>query len=103
MKLVFLMYLEEDQKCVDRLLKERQISAFSRIPVEGHGPGSAAGWSGEIQPYDSQIIMTVVEDAQAEALVRAVGNCTGVEDPRHPIRAVLMNVEQFTCCEVAQS
>ena len=103
MKLVFLMYLEEDQKCVDRLLKERQIGAFSRIPVEGHGPGSAAGWSGEIQPYDSQIIMTVVEDAPAEALVRAVGNCTGVEDPRHPIRAVLMNVEQFTCCETAQS
>lgn len=99
MKLVLLMYLKEDQKCADRLLNEIGIETFSRLSVEGHGPGSAAGWSREIQPYESQMVMTVVPDERAAALMRAVQECTGVEDPRHPIRAALLDVEQFSCCE----
>ncbi|UCC71776.1 MAG: hypothetical protein JSV86_15575 [Gemmatimonadota bacterium] len=103
MKLVLLMYLKDDEKCVNRLLGQQAVLAFSRLSVEGHGPGSAAGWSGEIQPYESQVIMTVLPDDQADSLVGAVSECTGVEDPRHPIRAALLDVEQFTCCELAQS
>jgi len=102
MKLVMLMYLQEDQKCVNRLLGETGIQAFSRLSVEGHGPGSAVGWSGEIQPYQSQLVFAVLPDEHASNLMRAVAGCEGVQDPRHPIRATLLDVEQFTCCQVDQ-
>ena len=102
MKLVLLMYLQEDQKCVNRLLGEVGVQAFSRLSVEGHGPGSAVGWTGVIQPFQSQLVMAILPDDQASTLMQAVGDCKGVEDPRHPIRAALLSVEQFTCCEINQ-
>jgi hypothetical protein len=102
MKLVLLMFLEEDAECVNRLLGELQVEAFSRLAVEGHGPGSSAGWSGQIQPYKSQIVMSILPDDQASSLMQAVDTCTGVEDPRHPIRAALMSVEKFSCCSLGQ-
>ncbi len=102
MKVVLLMYLDEDEKCVGRLLKEQRIEAYSRLRVEGHGPGSAAGWSGEIQPYQSQMIMSVLADDAAASLMDAVAECSDVEDPRHPIRAVLVDVEGFACCQLSQ-
>ncbi len=43
--------------------------------------------------------MSVMPDDRADTLVQAVSNCTGVEDPRHPIRAVVVDGEQFVCCE----
>lgn len=102
MKLVMLMFLEEDAKCVNRLLSELKVETFSRLPLEGHGPGSSAGWSGQIQPYKSQMVMSILPDEQAISLMRAVDSCTGVEDPRHPIRAALMDVEKFSCCQLGQ-
>jgi hypothetical protein len=102
MKLVLLMYLQEDQKCVNRLLGEIGVQAYSRLSVEGHGPGSTAGWSGEILPFQSQLIMAILPDEHAATLMQAVGGCKGVQDPRHPIRATLLDVEQFTCCEINQ-
>lgn len=102
MKLVLLMYLKDDEKCVARLLKDKAIDTYSRLPLEGHGPGSASGWSGEIQPYESQLVMSVLPDEQAAALLDAISQCTGVQDPRHPIRAALLDVERFTCCEIGQ-
>jgi hypothetical protein len=101
MKLAILMYLEEDDRCVERLLKESRIEAYSRLPVEGRVPGTEAGWYGEIAPYQSRLIMAVVPDDTADVLMRAVAECTGVQDPRHPIRAVSLDVESFTCCDVA--
>lgn len=101
MKLTILMYLEEDDSCVERLLKDSKIEAYSRLPVEGRGPGAETGWYGEIAPYQSRLIMAVVHDDAAEALMRAVAECTEVQDPRHPIRAVSLDVERFTCCETA--
>lgn len=100
MKLVLLMYLEDDQSCVERLLETHEIGTFSRLPVEGHGPGSKGGWSREVQPYQSQLIMTVLPDEEANELMQSVAECTGVEDPRHPIRAAKIDVQQFTCCEI---
>lgn len=100
MKLVLLMYLEGDERCVNRLLSEQQIAAFSRLPVEGHGPGSATGWTGAIQPYHSQIVMSILPDEQAARLLEAVAACTGVEDPRHPLKAATLDVEAFACCEL---
>jgi hypothetical protein len=102
MKLVLLMYLQEDQKCVNRLLGDLGVQAYSRLSVEGHGPGSPVGWSGEIQPYQSQLVFAILPDEHAAKLMHAVGGCKGVQDPRHPIRATLLDVEQFTCCEIAQ-
>ena len=100
MKLVLLMFLKEDEKCVNRLLSEQKVHSFSRLGVEGHGPGAAAGWTGEVQPYQSQMIMSILPAEEALSLVHAVSACTGVQDPRHPIRAALLDVEQFTCCEI---
>jgi hypothetical protein len=102
MKLVLLMYLQEDEKCVNRLLGQMEIQAFSRLSIEGHGPGSTIGWSGEVQPYQSQLVMTILPDEGAKALMDAIAKCTGVEDPRHPIRAALLNVEEFSCCELSK-
>jgi hypothetical protein len=103
MKLVLMMYLQEDEKCVNGLLRELEVQAFSRLSVEGHGPGSAAGWSGEIQPYQSRMVMTILPDEGARNLMQAVAHCAGVQDPRHPIRATLLDVEQFSCCELGTS
>ena len=99
MKLVLLMYLEEDDECVSRLLKNVAVEAFSQLSVEGHVPGGTGGWYGVTAPYHSRIIMSVLPDDQARRLVEAVDECTGLKDPRHPLRAVMLNVEEFTCCE----
>lgn len=98
MKLVMLMYLQEDDKCVAKLLKEQEVEAFNSMPMEGRGPGSNAGWYGETAPYQSRMVIAVLPDEQAQALVQAVAHCSSVEDPRHPIRAVQLDVEQFACC-----
>ena len=99
MKLAILMYLKDDEKCVDSLLKEIDIQSFSRLPVEGHRPGPARGWYGETAPYRSELLMSVLPEEQAKKLTQAVAKCTGVEDQQHPIRAAILDVEQFVCCE----
>lgn len=102
MKLVLLMFLEEDAQCVNRLLGEVKVETFSRLSIEGHGPGSSAGWSGQIQPYQSQMVMSILPDELASSLMEAVAACKGVQDPRHPIRAAMMSVEEFSCCQLGQ-
>jgi hypothetical protein len=102
MKLVLLMFLKEDEKCVNRLLSQQKVQAFSSVSVEGHGPGTAAGWTGEVQPYQSQMIWTILPPEEAQSLVDAVSSCKGVQDPRHPIRAALLDVQQFTCCDLGK-
>ncbi len=99
MKLAILMYLKGDEGCVDRLLKQTDIQSFSRLPVEGHRPGPSGGWYGETAPYRSELLMSVLPEEQAARLTHAVATCTGVEDPQHPIRAAILDVEQFVCCE----
>jgi len=103
MKLVILMYLEEDDACVERLLREVKVEAYSRLDMEGRGPGARAGWYAETAPYHSRLIMAIVPQQVAATLMQAVSECTGVQDPRHPIRAALLDVQQFTCCEIANS
>lgn len=97
MKMVMLMYLAEDQRCVDRLLEEQAVAMHSRLPIEGHGPG-ATGWYGEVAPYDSRLVMAIVEDAAAGRVLSAVRECRGVVDPEHPIRAVQVDVEDVASC-----
>lgn len=99
MKLVILMYLKEDEKCVNRLLGELDIQSFSRLPVEGHGPGATGGWYPDTPPYQSQMLVSVLPNDQAAALSEAVAGCTGVADPRHPVHAVVLGIEQYVCCE----
>ncbi len=103
MKLVMLMYLKEDARCVERLLAEVGVGTYSRLAVEGHGPGIPAGWTGAIPPYDAEMVFTIVPDDLGAALLESVSGCTGVEDPRHPIRAAMLDVEAFTCCMQDQS
>ena len=92
MKLIILLYLKDDEGCVAKLLKERGVMAYSRLPLEGHGSG-LAGWYGSTVPYASSMAFAIVPEDQAAALLDAVRGCNGVADPRHPIHVIQLPVE----------
>jgi hypothetical protein len=98
MKMVILMYLKEDEGCVSRLLERAAVPAYSRLTARGHGPGGVAGWYGATRPYESELVMSILPDDRAAALLEAVAECRQVEDPDHPIRAVQLRVEEFVNC-----
>ncbi len=97
MKLILLMYLEEDQGSVEDLLAGQEIRLFSRFSMEGHSPGTQ-GWYGETAPHQAGLIMVVLADEAASDLLAAVEGCRNIEDSRHPIRAVQVDVERVTEC-----
>jgi hypothetical protein len=93
MKLVFFMYLEEDESHVLRLLQEHQVVVYSHLPIEGHGPGME-GWYGEVAPYASRMTFTILPADKARGLLDAVSSGQeGVSDPMHPIHAMQVDVE----------
>ena len=71
MKLVMLAYLEGDEKCVDRLLADLDVTMFSRLGIEGHGPAGSGGWYGSGAPYRSGMILVFTEAEKAEAILAA--------------------------------
>ena len=95
MKFIVLLYLEEDDRCVERLLAEHGVVAYSRLPVEGHGEGGP-GWYGSAAPYASRMAFTVVPEARATEILSAVESCSGLADPNHPIHAIQLGVESAT-------
>lgn len=100
MKMVVLMFLEDDEPVVTRMLERLAIVSFSSLELEGHGAG-APGWYGEVAPYQSRMIFVVLPEPRARELLRAVREVRGVADPEHPIHAVQMAVEETAdCCEV---
>lgn len=102
MKLVILMYLKDDEGCVGRLLERSRVAVYSRMEMEGVARAAGGGgWYGDSPPHDSEMIVAVVPDEVATELLEAVAGCRGVEDPRHPIRALQLPVEQETSCRCA--
>ena len=93
MKAVILMYLEDDSKGVETLLSDHEVSAYSELPVEGHGLGTA-GWYGKVAPFRSRMLLAFLSAAKAEELLVAVGNCKGCVDREHPIHAWMVDVEK---------
>ena len=93
MKMILLMYLEDDEPAVDRLLEEHEVTAFSRVNLEGHGQGMPTGWYGEVAPYRSRMAFTLLPEGRAAELLGAVRECSDCLDPRHPIHAVQLAVE----------
>ncbi len=93
MKLVILMFLEEDTPIVERVLDEHQLVAYSEISVEGHGMGTA-GWYGKVAPYQSRMLMVFLGADKAGELLAAVSTCTGCKDPNHPIHAWQIDVDK---------
>lgn len=93
MKIVALMYLEEDDAAVEQLLQDHGVMAYSRLPLEGHGSGMR-GWYGEIAPYRSLMTFALLDEEKAAELLDAVAACTGCKDPRHPIHAMQLHVER---------
>jgi hypothetical protein len=93
MKLVILMYLEDDSGCVESLLADHEVAAYSELSVEGHGLGTA-GWYGKVAPYRSRMLLAFLAGAKAEELTAAVATCTGCKDPAHPIHAWQVDVEK---------
>lgn len=98
-KLVMLMYLEEDEACVDRTLAEQGVTTFSRMSMEGLTQGASSGWYGVTRPYQSRLILALMPAERADAVMAAVSDCRGVEDPRHPIRAMQLAVERSASCQ----
>ena len=98
MKLVMLAYLEGDEKCVDRLLADLDVTMFSRLGIEGHGPAGSGGWYGSGAPYRSGMILVFTEAEKAEAILAGVQACSAVQDPKHPIRAFQLGVEDAAAC-----
>jgi len=92
-KIVWLMYLEDDDDVARRLLHEAGIGAYSVLPLEGHGSG-AAGWLGEVPAYRSRMAFAVVPPDAADRLMEAVAACGGCADPSHPIHAMQVDVEK---------
>ena len=101
MKLVILMYLETDEKCVERLITRQRITTFTRLSAEGVREGDAPGWYGTSAPYRSRLIMSFLAEDAAERLLRAVNDCRDMQDPRHPVRAMQLDVERTAACECA--
>ncbi len=93
MKLVILMYLEDDESGVRELLAAHEVAAYSELPVEGHGLGTA-GWYGKVAPYRSRMLLAFLSAAKAEELTAAVAACTGCRDATHPIHAWQVDVEK---------
>lgn len=92
MKLIVLMYLEEDAENVRRLLASHDVVAYSELPVEGRGMGTA-GWYGRVAPFRSRMLIAFLPAPKAKELLVAVDTCTGCTDPERPIHAWLMDVE----------
>jgi len=95
MKLVILMYLEEDAGCARKLLHASGISMFSQMPMEGIGEGTGS-WYGGVVPYASHMAFCVVSSDQAAAVLSAVKSEDQCLDARHPMRAVQLAVEATT-------
>ena len=94
MKLVLLLYLEEDGPAVTQLLQDQGISAYSRLPIEGHGAGKAGGWYGDIATHNSKMIFSVVSDEEADSLLAAVKEVK-VQDAGHPIHLAKLTLEDW--------
>jgi hypothetical protein len=93
MKAVILMYLEDDSKGIETLLAEHEVAAYSELPVEGHGLGTA-GWYGQVAPFRSRMLLAFLSAAKAEELLVAVRDCAGCQDRAHPIHAWMVDVEK---------
>jgi len=98
MKMIVLTYLEGDEDCVERLLAQVEVTAYSQMSIEGHGKGVPVGWYGETAPFRSRMVFAFVGNETAGRILAAVEACTGVEDPRHPIRAFELAVGRHTAC-----
>ncbi|MCG6954656.1 MAG: hypothetical protein LJF04_01580 [Gemmatimonadetes bacterium] len=95
MKLVILMFLEDDTPNVERLLAEHELVGYSEVPIEGHGEGTA-GWYGKVAPYASRMLLVFLSSEKADELLAAVSACTACKDPNHPIHAWQVDVEKVT-------
>jgi hypothetical protein len=92
MKLVVLMFLEDDAASVRRLLQSQKVATYSELSVRGHGQGTA-GWYGDVAPFQSSLYMVFLPDDEALNLMAAVENLPVTRDKRRPIRAWQMDVE----------
>jgi hypothetical protein len=93
MKLLLLVYLEDDDAVVADLLERHGVAAWSRLPLEGHGAG-IAGWYRTVAPYRSRMAFSVVPAGRAADVLEAVTALEGLADPRHPVHAFQLDVER---------
>ena len=92
LKMMMLLHLEDDDARVKELLTAHDVMAWSRIPLDGYGPGFS-GWYGTVAPYRSRMTFTLVPEERSAALLDAVRELDGLADPKHPVHAYVMPVE----------
>lgn len=93
MKMVILMYLEDDTASVEQLLAAHDVAAYSELSVEGHGLGTA-GWYGKVAPYRSRMLLVFLGADKAGELMTAVNACHDCKDSEHPLHAWQVDVEK---------
>ena len=96
MKMILLLYLEDDATCVRSLLKGHDVLAYSELPLEGHGEGGEAGWYGRVAPFHSRMAFTVLPEERADQLLASVRESRGCQGSKHPIHALRLGVEKVT-------
>ncbi|HSM03137.1 MAG TPA: hypothetical protein VK858_00870 [Longimicrobiales bacterium] len=92
MKLIVLLYLEDDEACVARLLEDHGVLSHSRLNLEGFGKGMA-GWYGDTAPFRSRMAFSLVPEDQSAGLLSGVRLCRGSGGLKHPIHAIQLGVE----------
>ena len=101
MKAVILMYLEDDSQEIERLLADHQVVAYSELPVEGHGLGTA-GWYGKVAPFRSRMLLAFLSEPKAAELLEAVRRHGEFSDARHPVHAWQIAVEKSVASGVSE-
>lgn len=91
MRIVMLMYLEEDAGRVADLLRSREIVAFTRLEAEGWTASLPSPWSGATTPFRSELLLTLVPEDRAAELMQAVADCA-CANVRHPVHGVELAV-----------
>jgi hypothetical protein len=98
MKLLLLLYLEQDGPTVTKLLTSQGIDAYSRVNIEGQGGEKAQGVFGGRAPHASKMIFAVVTGEQGESLRQALREAE-VQDANHPIHVAQLGLEAWESSE----
>jgi len=104
MKLVLMLYLEEDEACVERFARESGVPVLSRLSVEGIEADAAAvagSWYGAPMPFASRMAFAILPDDRAAELLAGIAEGRGGLDARnHPVRAFQLPIESVAACGI---
>lgn len=102
MKLVMLLYLEEDEGCVTDFAREVDVPVMTRVSVEGTEVAAATpGWyRGLPVTHASRMAIAILPGREAGQLMAAVAGGGGaLAARRHPVHAFQLPIEAAATCD----